>query len=72
MELAPETDVKVDLSMTLAEIARRYPETLKVFARHQIELCCGSWMTLEEAARWYGLDLEELIEEVLGAIQVGL
>ncbi|HXG60074.1 MAG TPA: DUF542 domain-containing protein [Planctomycetota bacterium] len=69
MKVADGDSMTLDPSMTAAEIARRYPSALKVFARHRIDLCCGGRKSLAEIARLHGIDLKALIEELLSAIQ---
>lgn len=54
----------IDPKMTVAEIARRHPETMKVFAKHKIDLCCGGIHPLETVARKHGLDLDAILREI--------
>jgi len=50
--------------MTIEEIVRRFPESLKVLQKHRIDLCCGGRLPLEDAARKHRVDLEELLREL--------
>ena len=59
-----------DARTTVAEIARLHPETLPVFARHRIDLCCGGRHSLEDVARKHGIDLPKLLEELTQALGV--
>jgi iron-sulfur cluster repair protein YtfE (RIC family) len=57
-------------NMLAGEIARKWPETLKVFARYKMDLRCGGVHALEFAAQKHGFNLERMLEElnaVLGA-----
>ena len=57
--------------MTVDQAWRKHPGTRAVFTRHHLPNCDGCAVrfdeTLAEAAAAYGLDLEELLEE-LGAL----
>ena len=54
--------------MKVEEIAKAHPETLPVFQRHQIDLCCGGRLALAEVARKHGIDLDLLVVELEKAI----
>ena len=54
--------------MTVGEIANAHPETLPVFQRHRIDLCCGGRLPLREVALKHGIDLDRLVEELLKAL----
>lgn len=58
----------MDPKLTVEEIARRFPEALKVFERHRVDLCCGGRLPLEEVARKHGLDLARILKELEAAI----
>ena len=45
---------------TLDDITNRHPETIEVFNRFGIDICCGGAATLEEATRRDGVDLPTL------------
>lgn len=60
----------IDPRMKVAEIARRYPASLPVFARHRIDLCCGGEQPLEVVARKHELDLQQLLRELEEALGV--
>ncbi len=53
--------------MTVAEIAKRWPETGRVLARHRIDLCCGGKYALAFVAEKHHLDLARLITELEAA-----
>jgi hybrid cluster-associated redox disulfide protein len=54
--------------MNVGEIARTWPETMKVFARYGLDLCCGGVHPLEYAAGKHGFNLEKVLEELNAAI----
>lgn len=47
-----------------ADVARIWPETMKVFARYKLDLCCGGVHPLNMVASKHGLDLERLLAEL--------
>jgi iron-sulfur cluster repair protein YtfE (RIC family) len=50
--------------MKAGDIARRWPETMKVFARYSLDLRCGGVHPLEFAAQKHGFNLEKMLEEL--------
>ena len=52
------------LDLTVSEAVRRCPEAMPALHRRGIDLCCGGWMTLREAARRAGIAAEELAAEL--------
>lgn len=54
--------------MTVEETARHYPETLAVFARHRIDLCCGGKLTLAAAAEQHRVPIAALLRELEQAV----
>lgn len=49
---------------TVEEIAKEYPESLKVFQQYRIDLCCGGRLSLAEVARKHGIDLGWLLRDL--------
>lgn len=64
--------LKMDTKMTINELLEKHPGATNVFIRRMM-LCVGcpaaGFHTLEDAAGLYGFDLEDLAEEVSGAIR---
>ncbi len=60
-----------DPDMPVAEIMRRWPETIAVFLGHQM-LCVGCvigpFHTLDDVAQEYRLDRDDLLAELVAAI----
>lgn len=55
----------------VGEIVRLYPETLKIFAGRNFDLCCEAGLPLEMAARIHNLDLDQLLEQLDEVIDAG-
>lgn len=61
-------NARIDPRMTLDEITTRYPETIEVFNRFGIDICCGGGATVAEAAERDGVRLgvlEEALKELI-------
>lgn len=56
--------MSLDPKLTVAEITRRFPASLKVFAQYRIDLCCGGVHPLEFVAQKKGLDLTKILREL--------
>ena len=55
-----QNDTTIDPTLTLDDITNRFPETIEVFNRFGIDMCCGGAATLGEAAQRDGVSLAEL------------
>lgn len=49
---------------SLNDLLYRYPQTAPVLARYGIDMCCGGFDTVEEAARRAGAVTAELVREL--------
>ena len=56
--------VTITRNMKAGEIARKWPETLKVFARYKLDFRCGGVHALEFAAQKHGFNLEQMLQEL--------
>ncbi|HET8648485.1 MAG TPA: DUF542 domain-containing protein [Gemmatimonadales bacterium] len=56
-----------DCSNTVHEIITRAPATKAVFQRYGVDTCCGSHVSVEEAARRDNLDSNRLCNELRAA-----
>lgn len=67
----PDPAASIGTDMPVAEVMRRWPETVPVFLRRTMA-CPGCpmapFMTLAEAARSYAVDAADLIDELHAAI----
>ena len=55
----------LDTRMTVNEIVARYAETIPVFNRFGMDTCCGGGVSVDQAARREGVE----VEAVLAALQ---
>lgn len=53
----------------VGEIVQKWPKTMRVFAHHNLDLCCGGAHSLEYAAKQHHLDLDKLIADLDEAIR---
>lgn len=59
---------EITTTSTVHEILRRYPATAGAFDAFGIHTCCGGPVSLEEAARRDGADLDRLLAALRRAI----
>ncbi|MBZ5545473.1 MAG: DUF542 domain-containing protein [Acidobacteriia bacterium] len=50
--------------MKVGEISRAWPQTMRVFARYRLDLCCGGVHPLAYVAEKHGFSLEKMLEEL--------
>ena len=53
---------------TVEDVAREFPETLPVFAKHRIDLCCGGKKSLAAVADAHQIPLDGLLFELENAL----
>jgi regulator of cell morphogenesis and NO signaling len=58
----------IDPETTVAELAREWPATIRVFQRHGLDFCCGGKRPLSEACAEKGLAYAALARELEAAI----
>ncbi len=63
----PAIDRELDCSLTVRELMQRHPATRAVFERFGVDTCCGSGVSVEEAARRDGLDSAVLCTQLRAA-----
>ena len=61
--------IQLNPSLTINEIVARHPETIAVFNRFGMDTCCGGGVSVEEAARRDGLDLDQILAALRGATE---
>jgi iron-sulfur cluster repair protein YtfE (RIC family) len=59
----------LDLKLTVNEIVTRHPETIPVFNRFGVDICCGGGARVDEAAHRDGLDSAVLIAALREAVE---
>lgn len=52
----------------VADLARDFPATIRVFQRHQIDFCCGGKRSVADAAARARVELPTLVDEIRGAL----
>lgn len=65
------TQRELDCTATVHDLIQRHPITLAVFQRYGVDTCCGSGVSVEEAARRDGLDAILLCAELRAAAEAG-
>ena len=58
------SNITISQDLTVNEIIQISPRTVSVFARHNIDSCCGGGLPLAEVAQRHGLDLAILLAEL--------
>lgn len=61
-------DNSIDTSVPVDQMVARHPETVPVFNRFGLDLCCGGGAPIAEAARRDGADLDELVHALRDAL----
>lgn len=59
----------VDPAMTINEIVARHPETIPVFNRFGMDTCCGGGVSVYDAARRDGIDVETVLAALREAVE---
>jgi len=54
--------------MKVGEIVRTWPETMRVFRNHNLNLDCGRVHSLAFAAEKHGFDLEKFLAELNASV----
>jgi regulator of cell morphogenesis and NO signaling len=67
---SPALEPEVGAETRVADLARRWPATIRVFQRHGIDFCCGGKLPLAAACVDRGLPVEGVLGEVRQAIAV--
>ena len=62
---------RIDPSLTVNEILRRYPHTIATINAFGIDTCCGGGIPLETVARTHALELDTIMAALDAAIHRG-
>ncbi len=57
-------DIHITEDMTLNEVIRKYPNTIGVFNRYNVDSCCGGARTIAAMAKEDKVDLRAFIESL--------
>lgn len=60
---------QIDPTVTINEIVAQHPETIAVFNRFGFDTCCGGGVSVAEAARRDGVELESVLAELRRALE---
>lgn len=63
------TEYELDCASTVHELIQHHPATRAVFQRFGVDTCCGSAVSVQEAARRDGLDPNRLCSELREAAE---
>ncbi|MGH9437244.1 MAG: DUF542 domain-containing protein [Terriglobia bacterium] len=61
----------VNAEAKVREVALLWPESVKVFSRHNMDLCCGGELSVRVAAQKHKLDLDQLLRQLNEAVEDG-
>lgn len=67
----PETQDAITKDMVINDVVRKYPQTMPVFARYNVDSCCGGGFSIEATATKDGVDVEALLRALNEAAQRG-
>lgn len=56
--------MSITIDSTVGAVAAQYPLATRVFARHDIDFCCGGGRPLRDACEKRGLDTDAVIREI--------
>jgi iron-sulfur cluster repair protein YtfE (RIC family) len=65
-----DAPLRIDPTMAVSELHRRYPALGPLFAKYRLDLCCGGAHSLQVVAKKHGLDLGRLLLELEDAIRI--
>ena len=60
---------KITADMAINDVIKRYPWTLPVFHRLDVDSCCGGARTIATMVQEHGLDLDEVLAELEAAAE---
>lgn len=70
MNTNTKTESKITKDMIVRDVATRWPQTVNVFAKHNVDFCCGGAHSIEQTAQARGCqDVDALVSDLNRAIQ---
>lgn len=64
-----EPTPKAEKGMTINRVVALCPDTLSVFAKHNVDACCGGFNTVEAGAKAGGVDPDLLVRDLNRVIE---
>lgn len=56
--------MKITKEMIVNDVIMLYPKTIGVFPKHRIDSCCGGAVSIEDASKRDGADLENVMKDL--------
>ncbi len=50
--------------MVINEVIKKYPESVKVFAKHKVDSCCGGGESIATTTAVGGADINKVMEDL--------
>lgn len=60
---------KITSDMVINDVVKRYPWTLPVFHRMEVDSCCGGARTIAAMVQEHGYDLDQVLAELEAAAE---
>lgn len=57
--------------MTINDVVQKWPETMKVFNKHNVDSCCGGAQSIATTAAVSNADIKKLMEDLNAAVEKG-
>jgi len=65
-------DISITENMTLNEVIRKYPSTIGVFNRFNVDSCCGGARSIKAMAEQDKVDVKTFIDSLVEAAKAGV
>jgi regulator of cell morphogenesis and NO signaling len=63
-----QNSTQLDPNLTINEIVALYPATIPIFNRFGMDTCCGGGVSVDEAARQDGIDVDDVLAALRAAV----
>lgn len=57
-------------NMTINDVIRKYPQTIKIFNEYKVDSCCGGGYSIEETASRDAVEVDRLLRALNTAVTV--
>ena len=61
--------MNINTSTSVGDIVKANFKTAQIFEKNNIDFCCGGGISLDEACKKSGINIEQLIPELTATIQ---